>query len=208
MLFQYALLFGITRLYVKTGVRRLALVSVFFPICLFWQAMFVIIGVGQGYLLMMLMSGVFAFLFGDRILSVMVKYANRRMLAFVAAVCLMGILGLVWGWGKLNQTMYYWLCMVVAISVVCGALLAIKTDRCNPIVMYVSAISYEIYLVHYPLCSGSPIFLRKILHNGWVYSVMFILGTLIGGMLLSRLFNIINGWFECKNGPVHQKVIK
>ena len=130
------------------------------------------------------------------------------MLALAVAISLMGIVGLVWGEDGLNQTVYYWLCMMVAVSVICGFMLAIRRDRCNPIVMFVSAVSYEIYLVHYPLCSGSPIFLRKILDNGWLYSVTFIMVSLVGGFLLNRLVNIFNAQPECKNGVAHQKVAK
>ena len=207
MLFQYALLFGVTRLYVRTRIRGVALALIVLTICLFGQVMFVIIGVGQGYLLMMLASGVIAFLFGDRILRIC-KYANRRMVALSLAICLMGIVGLVWGWGRFNQTMYYWLCMAVAISIIFGCLLTIKRVSLCGGIIFVSSISYEIYLIHYPLCSGSPIFLRKILDDELLYSATFIVVSLIGGILLNRLSKIVKWQLECKNGAVHQKVVK
>ena len=210
MLFQYALIFCVTRFYGRTKIRGMALALIILTICLSGQVIFVIKGVGQGYLLMMLSSGVIAFLFGDRILRVIMKCVSRRMLALAVAICFIGIVALVClcVGGGLNQTVYYWLCMVVAVSVICGFLLAIKRDWRNPLVMFVSSISYEIYLVHYPLCSGSPIFLRKILDNGWLYSVTFIMVSLIGGLLLNRVVKTFNGQLECKNGVVHQKVAK
>ena len=208
MLFQYVLLFCVTRFYFRTKIRGLALALIILIICLSGQVVFVITGIGQGYLLMLLAAGVIFFVFGDWIIRALMKCSNRCMLAFVMAICLLGIVGIVGV--RSNQTVYYWLCMMVAVSVSCGFLLSIRTDQCNPIIMFVSSISYEIYLIHYPLCAGSPLFLRKILHNGWVYSATVIIGSLVGGFLLNRLVKILTEDLSAKymNSLLRQKLAK
>lgn len=141
--------------------------------CGMLQAAISSLHVHQAYYVMLLVSAITAFYLGARFDSIMAKlrkYKFSGALLFVLVIAV--ILSFSPRMDVMGNVLYYWLCMAIAVS-----LLGITFifDVCNgPIVSSLSAISYELYLVHYPFCSNSPLYLRRVFHNDVLYTIAYI----------------------------------
>lgn len=162
--------------------------------CVLAQMMMQMLGIRQGYLVTLVAVSVVMFLYGD-IIGGFVLDAYRKkgkiVLSVLSLVCV-GSVCVVMSYDVESMsnslTSAYWISMLAALSLLLIALMVVGKDKMSGIVTtFLSGISFEIYLVHFPLCMQSPLFLRKWIDNTIVYSAFFAACAVLGAYMLNRL---------------------
>ena len=162
-------------------------------ICILMQYGLVKFGIKQAYFVMLLVSGVITFLYGDIVMNTIVELRNYKVLGVVISILITVVLILIkLEVKRVGYTLYYWICMLVAtfVVIICG--IAIRANGVPRLVGWISAMSYELYLVHYPFCMKSPLFVGQIMENRSAYAVCFLGVTTICAFLLKSSSNYIS----------------
>ena len=154
-----------------------------------------IAGIRQSWFIPLLTVTALAFFHGDDIIEWITL--NRRKLALspglmLFVVMLMAIIFCLDKWFMLEHlTLAYWIGVMCAIGIVCSAFALISSDRgCPRVVSFLSGISYELYLFHYPFCMNSPLFLRRWISGNILYSIVFLVVSIGGACMLNRLVSM------------------
>ena len=149
--------------------------------CVGFQIALYVMGVTQGYLLMMLMLGCAGFLLADKFISafksingfVCMTLAISAIFMAVLSACLYGVVSL---W------IFYWPAGLAAIFLTLSIGAMSLNLRLIPPVRLLADNSYELYLVHYPF-SGSLPFVRYVLVS---FSVAWVLHKMVGKLIPKR----------------------
>ena len=194
MALTYVVLMGVSRIGERMGKRQL-LVAMFVSLfCVSAQSLLAYVGIRQAYFLTMLWGSVVAFLFGGKVHEVMQNSRLRWLVlqvTIVVAALLITLLVAHWKALEGHMVLYYWLCMAVAMATMV-LMMVIKVNRPLPTVGFLAMISYEIYLVHYPLCSDSPLFLLRLAGNAVAYGIMLLAASLLFGFVLHIVGNSVS----------------
>lgn len=142
--------------------------------CALGQFFLCLIGITQGYFLMMVLLFAGAFIYGPQL---MLFAQNNRPIAFFAVVPLAAVAFLVlWLDNSIDcgGNIYYWMCCCIAVAFTL-VFVAFNVRLSIPLLSMISGISYEVYLCHYPLCTQSPlslVWMKSV--NMMVYSVTYL----------------------------------
>ena len=171
-------------------------------VCIFAQVMMSMLGIRQGYFVTLVAVSVLMFLYGDIIGGFVLEAYRRKgkiLLIVLPLVCVGCVCAVMLYDGESmskSLTSAYWLSMLAAFSLLLITLIVVDKDKiCGTVITFLSSISFEIYLVHFPLCMQSPLFLREWIGNTIVYSAVFATCTLLGAYLLNRLSCRIRNMF-------------
>lgn len=130
----------------------------------------------QAYLLTFLFSGCFLFVSGDKFMRCVTSLPLRLSVCAGLGVCLVYYMLMRFELFKEPLFVNYWLAMCAAVVVMLAILRAGRGHR-SIAVAYLSKYSFEIYLIHYPLCTPGPLCIRNIVRSDPWYTLCFVGAT-------------------------------
>ena len=152
------------------------------------SAIFSLVGFRQGYVFMLLMLGAVMFLYGDEVCKFRTPNAKLQLLMGGGAFLIVWYL---FHTGRLHvaSSVGYWVSLPAVFLLSLGVL--IGCDRCgrSKIIGGISAMSYEIYLVHSAMLGVA----HAIAHdNVWMYAVVWTVITVVVSIALHWFSSQIN----------------
>ena len=154
-------------------------------ICMVAQLLLSVLGIPQGYIFIMTGCGLACFLNADNIYKCSIRMTDKPF-ATLVIVCMSLLLFwfLTWKGTLLSGTpLCYWASIPIAASIVILAFSIKLKESAKRVLEYISAISYEVYLVH----SAMLLFLRPVTNNNSLYLLLFLLFSTILGVVLHEL---------------------
>lgn len=139
-----------------------------------------VLGIPQAYYCTLLLGGVIAFFCGASVTHdrLSVGWPWVSAVGFCVAVLVYAFLCWLVSGLYVPHVLFYWLSFICAVFFAGWCLLSEHSLPTPPrLVGFVSSISYEIYLVHHPLCLG-PLSLKAICPSILMYSLAFIATTI------------------------------
>lgn len=152
----------------------------------------------QAYYCTLLLGGVIAFFCGRVVTHARLSIRRPWVCAlglFVAVAVYVLLCYLVCGIQG-SHVLFYWLSFVCAVFFAGWCMLSECRLPAPPrFVGFVSSISYEVYLVHHPLCLG-PLSLKNVCPSVWSYLIAFTLITLLLSYVLHIMVVRLYGWLK------------
>lgn len=127
--------------------------------------------------------------FRGREIMLRIRNLNHAMLVILLAIGNMGGVFYYISGGYNYPQFYFWINLTNAVLWIATAPIIFNTDRIPRVVLFISSISFEIYLLHHPFCLGC--YSLKHYMPIWAAAICVFIIALSGGWLLSQLTAII-----------------
>ena len=178
----YFLLFFVSRASIAKTARPIML-WLLVPVCVVAQVFLTFLGIGQSYVLMLLLAGVLSFVFAEKICDSLLKARGnfKACLLSVTVLCGSEILLLVCRSAS-TLWLYYWIALCSAAALFVLGFSVFGSARLVAPFGFLAGISYELYLVHYPVAGHLPLM---------IYFPLTIVSAFGLGQLVKAVFKLM-----------------